>query len=67
MTKVNFTLNNEATDVQVALSEGLPVAADWTDCGATKTGDEVECNSRPLASKTQRVTSCRSPPSAKAK
>ena len=43
MTKVNFTLNNEATDVQVALSEGLPVAADWTDCGATKTGDEVEC------------------------
>lgn len=42
MTKVNFTLNNEASDVQVALSEGLPAKADWTDCGASKT-DEVEC------------------------
>jgi hypothetical protein len=42
MTKVNFTLDNEASDVQVALSEGLPEKADWTDCGAS-TGLEVEC------------------------
>jgi hypothetical protein len=43
MTKVNFTLNAAASDVKVALSEGLPEAADWVDCGATKTGEEVEC------------------------
>lgn len=42
MTKVNFTINEAASDVEVALSEGAPVAADWTDCGAS-TGDEVVC------------------------
>ena len=42
MTKVNFTLDNEASDVKVALSEDAPVKADWVDCGATKTL-EVEC------------------------
>ena len=42
MTNVNFTLDNEASDVKVALSEGLPEKADWVDCGATKS-KEVEC------------------------
>ena len=42
MTKVNFTLDNEATDVKVALTEGAPAKADWVDCGPTKTL-EVEC------------------------
>ena len=42
MTKVNFTLDNQASDVKVALTEGAPEEADWVDCGATKTL-EVEC------------------------
>jgi hypothetical protein len=44
MTKVTFTLNEAATDVKVALSDGAPVLADWTDCGeATSPSFEVTC------------------------
>ncbi len=46
MTKVNFSLDNEATDVKVALTEGAPEKANWVDCGATKTL-EVECSFLP--------------------
>jgi hypothetical protein len=35
MTSVTFDLNKAATDVQVALTAGLPEQADWTDCGAS--------------------------------
>jgi hypothetical protein len=42
MTKVNFKINGEASDVQVALSEGNPVKADWTDCGPS-VAEEVTC------------------------
>jgi hypothetical protein len=43
MTKVTFTLNAAATDIKVALSEGAPVLADWTDCGEAGAGEEVTC------------------------
>jgi hypothetical protein len=44
MTKVTFTLDNPASDIKVALSQGAPVFADWTDCGEAKAGgEEVTC------------------------
>ncbi len=36
MTKVTFDLNKAASDVEVSLSEGEPVTADWSDCGASE-------------------------------
>lgn len=44
MTAVTFELNKEASDVQVALTEGNPKTADWVDCGASKgVTFEVKC------------------------
>lgn len=40
----HFKLNEAASDVAVALTEGAPTeAGDWTDCGATTGADEVAC------------------------
>jgi len=36
MTNVTFDLDKTASDVQVALTAGLPEKADWTDCGASE-------------------------------
>jgi hypothetical protein len=35
MTAVTFDLDKAASDVQVALTAGTPLQADWTDCGAS--------------------------------
>lgn len=44
VTKANFTLNEAASDVAVALTPTTPTSGeDWVDCGATKAGNEVEC------------------------
>ena len=41
----HFKLNEAASDVQVALTEGTPKAdGDWTDCGETGVGNEVACD-----------------------
>jgi hypothetical protein len=46
VTEAHFTLNEPATDVQVAYTTAAPTEdGDWTDCGATKGGtNEVACN-----------------------
>jgi hypothetical protein len=36
MEAVTFDLDKPATDVQVALTAGAPVKADWTDCAASE-------------------------------
>jgi len=36
MEAVTFDLDKPATDVQVALTAGTPVKADWTDCAASE-------------------------------
>lgn len=39
-----FKLNEAATDVKAALTKEAPTTAeDWTNCGATGAGNEVEC------------------------
>jgi hypothetical protein len=44
MTEAHFKLNEAASDVQIALTPGTPVTADWTDCGKTEgAGNEVSC------------------------
>ena len=45
MTAVTFDLNKAASDVQVALTAGLPAQANWTDCGASEAGSPyaVKC------------------------
>lgn len=44
MAATTFPLNEPATDVDAALTEGAPVAADWVDCGATSGAkNEVTC------------------------
>ena len=35
VTAVGFDLDKAASDVQVALTAGTPIAGDWTDCGAS--------------------------------
>jgi hypothetical protein len=41
----HFTLNEKASDVQVAFTTAAPTTdEDWTDCGETGAGNEVACD-----------------------
>jgi hypothetical protein len=43
MVGVKFKLNKAASDVQVALTPGTPVTANWADCGASGAEFLVSC------------------------